>query len=866
MPRRFHSAIAALAAVLCSAALANAQTSYPVSLRVQTSVPGATFWVDGMPYTNSAVFSWTEGSKHTLEIRNRYMFENAPPGIIVDPNQYNLDFMTRFAFIGWINSNQQTLGMVEPVQVITADHKVTSYTANFRKEHGVFFLINSDPVVQFLGACNNHETIITGSGLSASHAGFLETDVCGCMSTSGYAWVQEGVTIQLNPVAYPGYVFTGYTEAAGLEGMSATTLAITRPVRIRANFKAAQRVHVETAPYRGFNVYIDRNLVPTKRFDLDCLPLTSAPGFPSQTSPYPDPNFVWSDANVCKNIPLCNGELDLLGGSDHLLGSPPAQSDINGKLYVFDSWDTGDGTAYPANSVVHIPENPQSLVFTARFVEGARVAVMASTPGLKIAVDGSTSYQGYTFSWGVGHSHIISAPLEQRDGAGRLWRFLSWSNGGTAEQTIVVPAEAASHGQYYVAQYELLGQLTVKSEPGTLLFTVNGAACSTPCVLDRPAGEQVTIAPVLEQVLTPDTKIEHIGWDNSAAGERTYTFSQAAATVTARYQYLHRLNLLSDPEGGANWKLEPAAGPGYFFTAGVPVEISVTANEGFKFRRWDGALSGTYAQGSVTMSSPLTVVARFYEVPSLPKGAVRNAAAETPDPVVAAGSLIAIVGQHLAPDFAESKSNPLSQALAGVTVHVGDSMLPLIYVSPTEIRALLYSHFTPGERTLTVRIPGQPSVSTIFETVEYAPGLFRNPDFEQPIAEAYHTDGKPVTPDNPAKPGETILLCGTGFGPFKPALFDGFLVPEETEIPLAEPFELSLDGQVTPTLAAYAQPGRAGRVLIRFQLGGEAPAGSIVQIKTRVKERDSNTVLLPVESIQPAAEPVEQDQKPPIRD
>lgn len=860
MPRRFFPAIAALAAILCSAGLAGAQSPPIVSLRVGTSVEGATFWVDGMPYTNSAVFNWAEGSKHTLEIRNYYMYENAPVGFIIDPMQYSSDFMTRFAFVSWANSNEDSLGMGQPVQIITADHNVTSYTANFRKEHGVFFLINDDPVVQFLGPCNNHETIITGSGLSASRAGYLETDVCGCMSTSGYAWVAEGATIQLNPVAYPGYVFTGYSDAPGLTGKSAATYQITKPVRIRANFRQARRVRVETSPYRGFNVYVDRNLVPTKRFDLDCLPLVSAPGFPNQTNPYPDPNWVWSDANVCRNIPLCNGELDLLPGSEHLLGAPPAQKDPNGKLYVFDSWDIGDGTAYPANSVVRIPENDQALTFTARFVEGASVAVRASQPGLKVAVDGSTDYQGYTFQWGVGHSHTISAPLEQRDAAGRLWRFQGWSNGGTPEQSVVIPADAVDNGLYLIAQYELLGQLKIVSQPGTLLFTVNGEECATPCIIDRPAGDQVVVAPVLEQVISPDTKIEHTVWENGSAGERVYTFSQAASTLTAHYQYLHRLTLLSDPEGGANWKLEPAAGPDYFFTAGVPVEVNVEPNEGFKFRRFDGALTGTYPQGSLVMTGPRTVVARFYEIPALPEGAVRNAAGETPDKVVAPGSLISIVGKHLAPTFGESKGNPLSQALAGVTVHVGDAILPLIYVQGDEIRALLYSHFTPGKRTLTVRIPGQPSVSTEFEVADYAPGLFRNPKFELPIAEAYHTDGKAITPDYPAKPGETILLCGTGFGKFDPHPLDGFLVPENTEITLAEPFDLYIDGQVRPILKAYAQPGRAGRVVIRFQLGSETPEGPNVQIKVRMKERDSNMVLLPVQVLQVAEEPVAEDQ------
>jgi len=857
MPRRFHSAIAALAALLCSAVPAAAQSSSTVSLRVDTTVAGATFWVDGAPYMNSAAFHWPEGSKHTLEVRNYYMYENAPNGYIVDPMQYDNQFLTRFAFGGWMNSANQTLGMGEPVQVITADRNVTAYTAKFGKEHGVFFRVNDDPVVQFLGPCNGHETIINGSGLSASRAGFIETDICGCLSTSGYAWVAEGSTIQLNPVAYPGYVFTGYSEAPGLTGLSATTYTITKPVTIRANFKAASRVHVETSPYRGFSVFVDRNLVPTKRYDLDCLPLTSAPGFPNQTTPYPDPNFIWTDGNVCKNIPLCNGELDVLPGSEHLLGQPLPQKDPNGKLYVFDSWDTGDGNSYPANSLVKIPDNQQSLTFTARFVDGASIAVTASQPGLKVAVDGTTAHPSYVFQWGVGHTHTLSAPLEQRDGNGRLWRFVAWSNGGTADQTFVVPSDAAANGLYLIAQYELLGQLTIKSDPGTLVFAVNGAECRTPCVIDRQAGDQVTIVPVVDQTISPDTKIEFSGWEDGSAGERTYTFSQAAATLTARYQYLHKLNLLSDPEGGANWTLEPAAGPGYYFTAGVPVKVTVEANEGFKFRRFDGALTGTYPEGAVTMTSPLTVVARFYEVPALSEGAVRNAAGETPDKVVAPGSLISIVGKHLAPDFAESQSDPLSQALAGVTVHVGDSILPLIYVQHDEIRAFLYSHFTPGERTLTVKIPGQPNVSTKFTTVERAPGLFRNPEFEEPIAEAYHTDGKPVTPEYPAKPGETILLCGTGFGPFKPNLLDGFLTPKNTEIPLADPFELYLDGQATPTLAAYAQPERAGRVVIRFQLGGETPANATIQVKARQNERDSNTVLLPVSNVTAAEQPGE---------
>ena len=860
MSRRIPQAIAALAAILGFASSAAAQS--PVSVRVESSVTGATFWVDGQPYMNSTVFSWPEGSKHTLEVRQAYMYANAPEGVIIDPKQYDPTFKTRFAFQGWRSSSGVDVGLDQAVISITADRKVNSYTAAFTKEHGILFLINNERIMQYLGPCNGNQTTFPGTTFSASRAGYLETSLCGCMSTSGYAWAVEGSQIQLSPVAYPGYVFAGFDNPPGPAGYAASTIIVDRPLTIKANFVEARRVFLESAPYRGFQVQVDHTLIPTKRFDLDCLPLSTAPGYPWQTVSFPDLSAVWSDARVCSNVPLCTGELDLLPGTDHVLGAPPAQSTPDeGKMYVFDHWDTGDGNKYPANSVVRIPSDRRGLTFTARFVEGARVAVRASEAGLKIVVDDVPNTLSYLYDWGVGHSHRISAPLEQRDAKGRLWQFKGWSNGGEPEQTVVVPAEASEKGLWLVAEYELLGQLVVKSEPGSLPFKVDGQECSTPCVLDRAAGSQVSITPVVEQEVSPETKIEMTGWENGSAGDRAYTFSQAADTLTARYQYMHKITLMSDPEGGADWSLEPAAGPGWFFTAGVAVDVSVKANKGFKFRRFEGSLSGTYPEGQVVMNGPRSVVARFDEVPELAEGAVQNAAGETPDKVVAPGSLIAIKGIHLASGDAVSETNPVAQSLLGVTAKVNDSVLPLVFVTPWEIQAQLYSHFLPGEHTLTLTIPGQPKVSAKFEVDTYAPGLFRNPEFEQPLAEAFHVNGKPVTPDDPAKPGETVLVCGTGFGPLKSPWLDGFKIPLESEMELKSPFELFLNGEAHPVLAAYAQQDRIGKVVIRFQLGNEPMPSALVEMKVRIGERESNKVLLPVEAAAAAEEPEAEPQE-----
>ena len=60
-------------------------------------------------------------------------------------------------------------------------------------------------------------------------------------------------------------------------------------------------------------------------------------------------------------------------------------------------------------------------------------------------------------------------------------QFVSWSNGGAADQNYTVPAGLA--GLTLTATYEPVGKLQVDSVPPGLPFIVDGAACTTPCIL-----------------------------------------------------------------------------------------------------------------------------------------------------------------------------------------------------------------------------------------------------------------------------------------------------------------------------------------------------------------------------------------------
>jgi len=71
-----------------------------------------------------------------------------------------------------------------------------------------------------------------------------------------------------------------------------------------------------------------------------------------------------------------------------------------------------------------------------------------------------------------------------------------------------------------------------------------------------------------------------------------------------------------------------------------------------------------------------------------------------------ARSIISIFGESLAPVLEIGRVNPLAQSIAGVTVTVSDRILPLLYVSPTQINAQVPSDLGDGDYTLQVHNNG----------------------------------------------------------------------------------------------------------------------------------------------------------------
>src|ERR1019366_1685925 len=382
------------------------------------------------------------------------------------------------------------------------------------------------------------------------------------------------------------------------------------------------------------------------------------------------------------------------------------------------------------------------------------------------------------FAWGVGEKHHLEAPAQQTDAQGRVWQFSSWSNGGAATQDIIVPPDAEVNGMRLTVTYTGLTKLTVTSSLPGLSVQLDGVACTTPCETLRNPGTQVRVSAPASVPQGDGVRADFDGWPG-ATGDLVVTVGDTAVTLTANYHRLNRLSTASDPVNGAVWTVLPGSADG-FYPVSTNVALSLATQPGYKFRRWDGDLSGTIPSGVVTMSAPRAVKALFDPVPYIAPAGVMNAAGTTPQAGVAPGGIVSIFGVNLATLTAIAPDGMLPQTMGGLTVTVADRLLPLFFVSPGQINAQLPDDLATGDYVLTVTPTGAPQVHASFTVVRNAPGLFPVPVDGQTIARAlgFHEAVWLLPADGPENPGELLTLYGTGFGPAERTRPEGFPIPQ----------------------------------------------------------------------------------------
>ena len=168
----------------------------------------------------------------------------------------------------------------------------------------------------------------------------------------------------------------------------------------------------------------------------------------------------------------------------------------------------------------------------------------------------------------------------------------------------------------------------------------------------------------------------------------------------------------------------------------------------------------------------------------------------------------------------------------GVRVLVGGFPAYIHYVSPTEVNFLIPSNLVPGPTNVQLVLDGRAGPSVKITLSEIAPGLF--PVDESKSVVAAHSDGQRITEENPARPGEVIILYANGMGPTTPSIVNGHVPTKPARIKHAPDLRVWIKGEmIDQSQIEYAgiAPYLAGLYQITLMLPEYCPDDPEVRIE-----------------------------------
>jgi uncharacterized protein (TIGR03437 family) len=210
---------------------------------------------------------------------------------------------------------------------------------------------------------------------------------------------------------------------------------------------------------------------------------------------------------------------------------------------------------------------------------------------------------------------------------------------------------------------------------------------------------------------------------------------------------------------------------------------------------------------------------------------------------LAPGTTVQIYGSSLASQTIVNSTIPLPTTLGGTSIIIGGLLAPLSFVSPGQVNAQVPFELAPGKPyQAIVSANGGISTPNDFQVSVVSPGVSALPSG---LANAQHNDGRSITEDSPAAPGEFIVIYLAGMGSTDFPVASGAAAPSD---PLARTQNLpsiTLGSQPVPFVFAGLTPGLAGLYQINLQVPADANDGDLSLVVTQA-DAQGTAVLLPV--------------------
>lgn len=307
-----------------------------------------------------------------------------------------------------------------------------------------------------------------------------------------------------------------------------------------------------------------------------------------------------------------------------------------------------------------------------------------------------------------------------------------------------------------------------------------------------------------------------------------------------------------------------ATGSAKFITGTVlsPTSVLITADPA-------GLAAGTYS-GSLTIASnaanngqvsiPVELVVAPSGPPQISYAGLVNPANYVAE-AVSQGGIVAAFGNQLAPAGTAEKNatTPLATTLGGSQVLVNGTPVPLFYVSPGQINFQVPYGANPGTATVQVVAGGKPGNVRPLVIAPVVPRILATTGSYGVIVNA--GDGSLTLPSSsgipgahPARPGDTLVIFGIGFGQTTPAATEG-QASSSTTLQTIAGATVAVGGSlgglfggatiVTPGFTGLT-PTAVGLYQANVTLPASVPLGSAVPLTLAVNGQVSNTVYVAI--------------------
>jgi uncharacterized protein (TIGR03437 family) len=220
-----------------------------------------------------------------------------------------------------------------------------------------------------------------------------------------------------------------------------------------------------------------------------------------------------------------------------------------------------------------------------------------------------------------------------------------------------------------------------------------------------------------------------------------------------------------------------------------------------------------------------------------------------PNAPIARGSIFTVFGENLGPSQSPALSFPLGSTLGGVSLSVTQSGVVTqafpIFVSPTQINAVMPSSVKAGLASLRLVNGNNKSNAIAIQIANAAPGIFAVSSGGYGPAVAQNFVSGAALPINslaaPAAPGQVVIIWGTGLGP---VTFPDNVAPTAGNV--ATPVTVTVGGQPAAVSYSGRSPCCAGVDQIALTLPDNVPLGCWTPVSVKAGSLVSNTATVAI--------------------